>query len=260
MAKAPLPDGARLTNVRFDKGCHDFWECADGPDRPAFLEADVELRAAPRSLCTHFLSVFREAGYELVGATPAGTDKLFRVNEAACAAGYPGSGMVVGPDGRSFNDKAELRLSVPSNAKPTYKVTYERHRPVPVHDVQLTGSQIAHARGALDREFVLMAYPEVDGIGIGGLGGDRWDVAPGTTTLRFEVTCDERDEIELTAKDPSSPDSGLRVVHCTGASTEVDMPVSLKGDKVSVRASAYKRPSTEPRLAENYVVRFISAG
>jgi hypothetical protein len=112
---------------------------------------------------------------------------------------------------------------------------------------------IAHLRNELDREFVLAADPVADGITKNRTTGRQWTVDPGTTALRFEVTCDQQGELELTARDPAITGqdvrAGQRAVPCTGAATAVDIPVSLKGDRAYIAVSA-KQP---------YLVRFVSA-
>ncbi|NKE56824.1 hypothetical protein FXN61_08230 [Lentzea sp. PSKA42] len=265
MAKAPLPPGARLLTERgrFDKGCHDFWECADGPDRPAVYEADLYLGRPPAdlaSMCAYFVAMLRGAGFRLAGSwerTP------FEIGEAACAAGHPGAGTVVRQDGTSFSDNATLEFSLldGDTVAPRYKLIYEPHEPVRLTEVRLTRSMVAHLRKELDREFVLAAAPEADGITTGDLKGQQWTVPPDVTSLRFEITCDEQDEVEVQAKDPSSPDSGRRTVQCTGAATAVDMPVSLKRDKVFVVFTVYGRsatPGAQPHRNGDYLVRFVS--
>ncbi|MDT7785326.1 MAG: hypothetical protein QOF58_3745 [Pseudonocardiales bacterium] len=269
MATAPLPAGASLVRGQFDKGCHDFFECADGPDRAAVHEADLYLGrplSGAASECVYFVEMLRGKGFQLVGTW----DKArFRVDEAACAAGHPGSGTVVRADGRSFSDKASLKFSLLDDDRvaPRYVLTYEPHAPVVLSEVRLTPSVVAHIRGALDRPFVLSAGPQVDGITSGQTLRGQWRVAASTTSLRFEVTCDERDEVLLEAHDPNitgqSYEWGKRAVPCTGAATVADMPVALKKDEVWVTARAYGRPSAprqEPSRHGDYVVRFVSAG
>lgn len=268
MTKAPLPRGAELVRGRFDKGCHDFFECADGPDRPAVHEADLYLGrplSDPVSMCAYFVTVLREAGFRLVAAWDR---TWFVVDEAACAAGHPGSGTVVRADGGSFSDQAKLefRLLDGDVVAPRYKLTYQPQQPVSLSEVRLTRSMVAHIRGALDREFVLSAGPEVDGITAGHANGGQWRVPAATTSLRFEVTCDERDEVWLDAHDPDISGKpygwGRRVVQCTGAPATIDMPVSLKGDKATVGVSVYGRPASaqrQPQRNGDYVVRFVSA-
>lgn len=269
MAEAPLPPGAQLVRGRFDKGCHDFWECADGPDRPASYEADLYLARPltdPASMCAYFVTMLRDAGFGLAGRWE---DTRFKIDEAACAAGLPAAGTVVRAAGASFSDKAELEFSLLDGDRvaPRYKLTHRAHEPLVLSDVRLTPSVVAHIRRSLDREFVLAAVPETDGITTEFTTGGQWTVAPTTTTLRFEVTCDARDEVELEARDPNLTDqpygSGRRVVPCTGAAAVVDMPVSLKGDKAYVGVSAYGRPASpgaQPPRHGDYVVRFVSAG
>jgi hypothetical protein len=229
LAAAPLPPGAELVRGRFDKGCHDFFECADGPDRPAFYEADLYLGrplSSAASMCAFFVEMLRAKGFRLAGTWDRAR---FEVDEAACAAGHPGAGTVLTP-------------------------------------VRLTSSVVAHIRGALDRGFVLSAGPEVDGITTGHASGGQWRVPASTTSLRFEVTCDERDEVWLDAHDPDITGKpygwGRRVVPCTGAATVVDMPVSLKKDKATVGVGVWGRPASaqrQPPRNGDYVVRFVSA-
>ncbi|GGU40574.1 hypothetical protein [Lentzea flava] len=269
MAAAPLPQGAELVRGRFDKGCHDFWECADGPDRPAVYEADLYLGRPPSStssMCAYFVGMLRDKGFRLAGEWD---DKRFEVDAAACAAGHPGAGTVVRADGKSFSAKATLEFSLLDDrgvVAPHYKLTYEPHEPLSLNAVRLTRSVVAHIRGALDREFVLSAAPEADGITSGQTRGPWWKVPSATTSLRFEVTCDERDEAWLDAHDPDITGKpygwGRRVVRCTGAATVVDVPVELKKDKATVRVSVYGRPASaqrQPSRNGDYVVRFLSA-
>lgn len=268
MSAAPLPSGAELVRGRFDKGCHDFFECADGPDRPASYEADLYLGrplSSAASMCAYFVEMVRSAGFRLAGTWDRAR---FEVDEAACAAGHPGSGTVVRADGRSFSDKARLDFSLLDGdvVAPRYKLVHEQHEPISLTPVRLTSSVVAHIRGALDREFVLSAGPEVDGITSGQTTAAWWRVPASTTSLRFEVTCDERDEVWLDAHDPDITGKpygwGRRVVACTGAAAVVDMPLSLKKDKATVGVSVWGRPASaqrQPARDGNYVVRFISA-
>ncbi|KJK42020.1 hypothetical protein UK23_39195 [Lentzea aerocolonigenes] len=67
---APLPPGASLVRGRFDKGCHDFFECADGPDRAAVHRADLYLGrplSGASSECAYFVEMLRDKGFRLVG-------------------------------------------------------------------------------------------------------------------------------------------------------------------------------------------------
>ena len=268
MSAAPLPPGAELVRGRFDKGCHDFFECADGPDRPAFYEADLYLGrplSGPASMCAFFVEMLREKGFRLAGTWGRAR---FEVDSAACAAGHPGSGTVVRSDGKSFSDKARLEFTLLDGdmVAPRYKLTYEPHEPISFTSVRLTSSVVAHIRGALDRSFVLSAGPEVDGITTEQTTGPWWRVPATTTSLRFEVTCDARDEVWLDAHDPDitgRPNGwGRRVVPCTGAATVVDMPVELKKDQAIARVSVYGRPASaqrQPARNGDYVVRFVSA-
>ncbi|MEV6243427.1 hypothetical protein [Lentzea sp. NPDC051838] len=268
MATAPLPVGAQLLRGRFDKGCHDFFECADGPDRAAVYSADLYLGrhlSGPASECASFVGVLRGKGFRLVGGWGGTT---FEVNEAACAAGHPGSGTVVRADGKSFSDKASLKFSLLDGdvVAPRYELTYSPREAVVLSEVRLTRSMVAHIRGALDREFVLEAVPEVDGIGAESTGIGQWRVPATATSLRFEVTCDPRDEVWLDAHDPDITGKpygwGRQVVRCTGAVAIVDMPVELKGDKAHVSMSVYGSPASaqrQPSRNGDYVVRFVSA-
>lgn len=268
LAAAPLPPGAELVRGRFDKGCHDFFECADGPDRPAFYEADLYLGrplSSAASMCAFFVEMLRGAGFRLAGKWDS---TRFEVDQAACAAGHPGSGTVVRADGKSFSDKARLEFSLLDGdlVAPRYKLVHEPHEPMALTPVRLTSSVVAHIRGALDRGFVLSAGPEADGITTGHTSGGQWRVPASTTSLRFEVTCDERDEVWLDAHDPDITGKpygwGRRVVPCTGAATVVDMPVSLKKDKATVGVSVWGRPASaqrQPPRNGDYVVRFVSA-
>ncbi|WP_231114879.1 hypothetical protein [Lentzea aerocolonigenes] len=90
-------------------------------------------------------------------------------------------------------------------------------------------------------------------------------MAASTTSLRFEVTCDARDEAWLEAHDPrmnGGPEERRRVVPCTGAATVVDMPVTLEKDEAHVTVSVYGSPASvrqQPPRHGAYVVRFVSA-
>lgn len=268
LAAVPLPPGAELVRGRFDQGCHDFFECADGPDRPAFYEADLYLGrplSGPASMCAYFVEMLRTKGFRLAGTWDRAR---FEIDEAACAAGHPGAGTVVRPDGKSFSDKARLEFSLLDGdvVAPRYKLVHEPHAPISLTPVRLTSSVVAHIRGALDREFVLSAGPEVDGITTGQTTAAWWRVPATTTSLRFEVTCDERDEVWLDAHDPDITGKpygwGRRVVPCTGAATVVDMPVSLKKDRATVGVGVYGRPASaqrQPPRNGDYVVRFVAA-
>ncbi|RAS59847.1 hypothetical protein C8D87_113153 [Lentzea atacamensis] len=256
MANAPLPPGAQLLHGRFDKGCRDFWECADGPDRPAVYEADLYLGrplSGPASMCAYFVTMLRQAGFQLFGKWD---NAWFAINAGDCAAGHPGNGVVMRNNGSPFSDKATLEFTLLDGGRvaPRYELTYRRPVEVERSDVRLTRSMIAHLRNELDREFVLAADPVTDGIASSRTTGRQWTVDPSTTSLRFEVTCDQQREVELTARDPviTGQDirTGQRTVPCTGAATVIDIPVSLKGDKAFVAVSA----------DQPYLVRFVSAG
>lgn len=276
LAQAPLPAGstADRANARFDKGCQGFAECADAGDKQPVYQ--VPITGAPAELigaCRYFAEGLEGSGFTLVSAwrgnkvtaathpdlskypeTNQGSGLRQRwvdVDVVACDTGKLTSAVVVREDGSPLNPAAYLELVLSNKdgaVSPYYEVTHKAPPRLPVKNTPLTESELAHLRGVLDRQFVLAAHPQTDGIEVlrGRAWLADWDVPAAVTGFQARYTCSAGDELAVEVRDltegTSAKRAGERTVDCTGKPESADFAELSR--KVKIQVAVKKRPAS----------------